>query len=72
MRILEFLDALGDAQLREYLSNVTLENGVEEIAHQTLLERLRLYLVLGGMPALVKDYINNKIPLYLAANTIFY
>ena len=60
LSFLEFLDALGDAQLREYLSNVTLKNGVEEIAHQALLERLRLYLVLGGMPALVKDYINNK------------
>ncbi len=60
LSFLEFLDALGDGQLREYLSNVTLENGVEEIAHQTLLERLRLYLVLGGMPEMVKDYINNK------------
>ena len=60
LSFLEFLDALGDTQLREYLSSVTLENGVEEIAHLTLLERLRLYLVLGGMPALVKDYINNK------------
>lgn len=56
----EFLDAAGNEQLRKYLFNVTVKNAVEDIIHKKLLELLRLYLVLGGMPAVIKDYVYNK------------
>lgn len=56
----EFLDASGNQQLRQYISNLTLSEEIEDVVHQKLLDLLRLYLILGGMPAVLKDYIANK------------
>jgi uncharacterized protein len=56
----EFLMATGNKQLREYLFSVDVKDKIEDIIHQKLLELLRLYLILGGMPAVVKDYIENR------------
>lgn len=56
----EFLEASGSSQLREYLSSITIKDEIEEIVHHKLLELLRVYLVLGGMPAVLKDYFFNK------------
>ena len=60
LSFVEFLDATKNEQLREYLSNITLKDKIEDIIHQKLLELLRLYLILGGMPAVIKDYVYNK------------
>lgn len=56
----EFLDASGNQRLRQYVSSLTLSESIEDVIHQKLLELLRLYLILGGMPAILKDYIANK------------
>lgn len=56
----EFLEASGNRQLREYVSKIEIGAKIEEIIHQKLLELLRLYLILGGMPAVIKDYVEHK------------
>lgn len=55
----EFLSASGNQSLREFLANVTLTNSVDPVIHQKLLELLRTYLILGGMPAVLKNYFES-------------
>lgn len=54
----EFLLALGDQKLCEYLSQVQLTTKIPESIHQKALEKLKLYLLLGGMPAVIQSYID--------------
>lgn len=56
----EFLTALGNEPLREYLREIRIESGCDEAVHQKLLEWLRIYLIVGGMPAVVKAYLESK------------
>lgn len=56
----EFLSVSGNQQLRDYLGGVRLDSDFDEAVHRRLLELLRLYFILGGMPAVVKNYIENK------------
>ena len=56
----EYLTATDNHELREYLTTVTIENGIPEPIHQKLLKLMREYMVLGGMPAVIKEYINSK------------
>jgi hypothetical protein len=56
----EFLLALGDEKLCEYLSRVQLADKIPESIHHKALERLKLYFVLGGMPAVVQSYIDSN------------
>lgn len=55
----EFLTASGNNRLREYLLNIRLTDVFEEAAHQKLLELLRTYLIVGGMPAVIKEYLES-------------
>lgn len=56
----EFLEALGESALRKYLLNLSnLEKMPEEI-HIKLNEYIRKYYVLGGMPAVIKEYITSR------------
>lgn len=56
----EFLTAMGYESLGAYLSTVTVKEGVDPVAHGKLLELLRLYFILGGMPAVLYSYLENK------------
>lgn len=56
----EFLDASGSQQLRQYLLSFKIGDKIEDVIHKKLLELLRLYLILGGMPAVLKEYFNSK------------
>ncbi|MEW6089228.1 MAG: AAA family ATPase [bacterium] len=56
----EFLSVSGNQPLRDYLGGIKLDGNFDEAVHRKLLELLRLYLISGGMPAVVKDYIENK------------
>lgn len=55
----EFLVALGDEKLCHYLSHVQLTDKITASIHHKALERLKLYFVLGGMPAILNSYINH-------------
>jgi uncharacterized protein len=53
----EFLDALGDTELRIELDKVHLEKPPSEAIHQHLIERVREYSIVGGMPNVVETYV---------------
>lgn len=46
--------------LREYLGQVNLNTGIEPIVHEQLCEHLRYYFFIGGLPAVVKEYISSN------------
>ncbi len=56
----EFLLNLGDSKLKEFLEKVTVEEGIPPEVHLKLLDKLRLYLVMGGMPAVVQSYLESQ------------
>lgn len=58
----EFLDATGNEHLHEYLKTIDLTVKIQPLIHQQLLNLVKIYMVLGGMPAVVEDYrIRNDI-----------
>ncbi|MCK4529616.1 MAG: ATP-binding protein [Candidatus Marinimicrobia bacterium] len=56
----EFLTALGYDHLRQYLMGPGNLSRISEAVHGKLLQQLRLYYILGGMPEVVQTYINTK------------
>lgn len=55
----EFLSASGHQNLRDFVDKVTPSTVVDTVIHERLLELLRSYLMLGGMPAVLKSYFEN-------------
>ena len=53
----EYLDAIGENLLGEQL--LILET-LPEILHEKMIELLKMYFFLGGMPEVVSDYIQNR------------
>ncbi|OGT32526.1 MAG: hypothetical protein A3C44_02130 [Gammaproteobacteria bacterium RIFCSPHIGHO2_02_FULL_39_13] len=56
----EFLNALGYEKLIQHLLQANITSGVDSVAHDQLLKHLKLFFVLGGMPAVVQAYINGE------------
>src|SRR3990167_7825052 len=56
----EYLNATGQEKLAQHISSATLKTGVDEVAHQELLKQLKLFFVLGGMPAVIQAHINGE------------
>lgn len=56
----EFLDALGHSKLRNYLKNLSPKETIEKVIHEHLLTLVREYFALGGMPAVVSEYLQSK------------
>ncbi|OGV26599.1 MAG: hypothetical protein A3F18_06400 [Legionellales bacterium RIFCSPHIGHO2_12_FULL_37_14] len=57
LSFLEYLSAINLAHLRDFLHQVTVKEGVPEDVHHILLEHLRRYFMLGGLPAIIEEYI---------------
>ena len=58
----EFLDAINHEKLRHYLSEISSADSLKEIPapiHEKLLELLKKYMIVGGMPEAVKEYAAN-------------
>ncbi len=63
MNFYEFLWALKEDSLFDYLKNYSPEKEIPSPIHQKLLRILRLYYFIGGMPEAVKVYVeNNNLP----------
>lgn len=60
MTFIEFLNALGEVRLTEYINNYSITQIFSEIIHDRLLELLRLYFFIGGMPEAVHYYVENR------------
>ncbi|MGK5084176.1 AAA family ATPase [Bdellovibrionota bacterium FG-1] len=60
MHFQEFLDAIGKSGYRELLQKHDVTVPLDEIFHNELMDLLRTYLVVGGMPEAVKVYIDTR------------
>lgn len=56
----EYLDASGHDHLRAYLQKIHLSDSPDEAVHQKLLSLVREYCALGGMPAVIAEYLQSK------------
>jgi len=56
----EFLDALGQNELRTYLHNYDINLKIPEAIHIQLMKFIKEYLVVGGMPAAVSAWVSQK------------
>lgn len=56
MTFLEFLAAAGEEPLREYLEGLNRIEPLPEALHEKLIDLLRAYYVVGGMPEAVQTY----------------
>lgn len=60
MSFSEYLVAAGQQQLRQFLSEVKLTDSIAEAIHEKLMELLRGYFIVGGMPAVLKEYLSGN------------
>ena len=58
----EFLDAVGQHELRAYLQNYDWKLDVPAAIHSQLMKILKEYLIVGGMPAAVSSWAIEKAP----------
>jgi len=56
----EFLVALGEEPLQEFVSDIKNLSKVPEKLHEKLIDYTRKYFMVGGMPAVVKSYIADR------------
>ena len=56
----EFLCALGDDMLVEAYRKATPQKPLQEPVHQLLVKRLKTFLIVGGMPEAVAQYVQTK------------
>lgn len=57
----EFISASGNEILADYLENIS-EKTTSSVVHDQLLELFRKYLFIGGMPEVVKSWVDSKDP----------
>jgi uncharacterized protein len=56
----EFLDALGESALRKHILNFSNLEKIPEEIHDKLNEYIRKYYIIGGMPAVVEEYVASR------------
>ncbi len=60
LTFVEFLSAIGEGQMRDFLKEISLKNPPSHVIHEKYLKLLRLYLALGGMPEVIKHYVETQ------------
>lgn len=58
----EFLDALGESELRLYLQNFDWTDRIPEALHLKFIKIIKEYLIVGGMPAAVSSWASDQAP----------
>lgn len=66
----EFLLGTGEEQLCELLENLKLGDSISSVAHELLWEQLKKYMVVGGLPEVVKVYREHKDDLFTAFSKV--
>lgn len=56
----EFLEAMGDTESLEYVKNIDYRSPVPEEIHDVLLKKYYEYVIVGGMPEAVAEYIEGR------------
>ena len=59
MRFMEFLLACNDEQSYKYLIDFNFDSPISKPVHEKLLQRLKEYFIVGGMPNVIKTFIEN-------------
>jgi predicted AAA+ superfamily ATPase len=60
MSFMEFLWALGEQGLAEFLSSYQLNQEIPDPIHHKCLELLKHYLIIGGMPEAIQQYVTYR------------
>lgn len=60
MTFFEFLEATSNNQLLEYIEGWNCNSVIPEIIHKKLIDLLKVYIYVGGMPEVVKKYISSN------------
>ena len=60
MSFLEYLNAFGEELLAENLINIKKPESLPGLLHEKLLNHLKMYLFLGGMPEVLQSYITER------------
>lgn len=63
LSFLEFLEAREEKAALEVVGNLTLTKPLPEVSHNKLLSLFNEYILCGGMPAVVKSYVNSPTDL---------
>lgn len=56
----EYLDAMGASLLRQKILNLDLDTPLLEIHHHKLLQLVKSYMLIGGMPAVVSAFVEKQ------------
>ncbi|MEG1498937.1 MAG: ATP-binding protein [Bacteroidales bacterium] len=56
----EFITTLGDEMLVAAYRKASPKNPLSEIIHKQLVERLKIFLIIGGMPESVSEYVRTR------------
>lgn len=60
MNFLEFLEAINESMLKEYLLEIKTIEPLPEILHQKLMHYLKHYFYIGGMPEAIEQWIDTQ------------
>ncbi|NLD91068.1 MAG: AAA family ATPase, partial [Fibrobacter sp.] len=60
MSFREYLDACGDTAYINYLESLNSFNQIPIAFHEALIQRLKEYYFIGGMPEVVKNFLQNR------------
>jgi predicted AAA+ superfamily ATPase len=60
LSFMEFLDAIDETRAKQALADSSPENPLPKNIHERLLRHLKDYMLLGGMPAVVNEYIQTQ------------
>jgi len=60
LSFLEFLDALGEEKIRNTIENLSISKLPSKAVHDHIISFIKLYSIIGGMPAVVDEYLNSK------------
>lgn len=56
----EFLNAIGKNNLCEYIRTISIEEVIAPPIHNQLIELLKIYFIVGGMPGVIEKYIESE------------
>jgi len=60
MTFSEYLIASGDERLERFILNSSSSNPVEPVIHEKILDQLKIFQLIGGMPEVVRTYLEEK------------
>jgi predicted AAA+ superfamily ATPase len=60
MTFSEYLIASGDERLEMFILNSSSNNPVEPVIHEKILDKLKMFQLIGGMPEVVRTYLEEK------------